>query len=156
MKTIFDKLNLKDVRRILTLNPPASFEPELARLDGVEILRDADSVERVEFVLAFVASQAEIDDAAPIAAGKAPGDALVWFAYPKGSSKRYKSDVNRGRGWRALGALGFEGVRQVAIDADWSALRFRRVEYIKSFRRDRSRAVTAAGRERASERGAKA
>jgi hypothetical protein len=27
--------------------------------------------------------------------------------------------------------LGFDTVRQVAIDDDWSALRFRRVEYIK-------------------------
>jgi hypothetical protein len=29
-------------------------------------------------------------------------------------------------------AAGFDTVRQVAIDEDWSALRFRRVEYIKS------------------------
>jgi len=27
---------------------------------------------------------------------------------------------------------GFDSVRQVAIDEDWSALRFRRVEYIKT------------------------
>ena len=34
-------------------------------------------------------------------------------------------------GWPVLGAAGFEPVRMVAIDADWSALRFRRVEHIK-------------------------
>jgi hypothetical protein len=33
------------------------------------------------------------------------------------------------RGARA----GFDSVRQIAIDEDWSALRFRRVEYIKSY-----------------------
>lgn len=150
MKTVFDKLNLKDIGRILVLNPPASFEPELARLDGVEILRGAGADERVEFVLAFVTTRGEIDSIAPLAAEKAPGDAAVWFAYPKKSSKRYKAEIRRDSGWQTLGDLGFEGVRQIAIDADWSALRFRRVEYIKSFRRARSRAMTEAGRERAS------
>ena len=150
MKTVFDKLNLKDIGRILVLNPPASFEPELARLDGVEILRGAGAAERVEFVLAFVTTRGEIDSIAPLAAAKAPGNAAVWFAYPKKSSKRYKAEIRRDSGWQTLGDLGFEGVRQVAIDADWSALRFRRVEYIKSFRRARSRAMTEAGRERAS------
>jgi aryl carrier-like protein len=29
-------------------------------------------------------------------------------------------------------SLGFDSVRMVAIDEDWSALRFRRVEFIKS------------------------
>src|SRR5713101_8045074 len=33
----------------------------------------------------------------------AQGDAVVWFAYPKGTSKRYKCEINRDTGWtRAL------------------------------------------------------
>jgi len=59
----------------------------------------------------------------------------LWFAYPKGSSKRYKCEFNRDNGWAVLGSLGFEGVRMVAIDEDWSALRFRRVEYVKNMTR---------------------
>ena len=35
-----------------------------------------------------------------------------------------------------LGEAGFEGVRQVAIDEDGSAIRFRHVDYIKSMTRD--------------------
>lgn len=38
-----------------------------------------------------------------------------------------------------MGSLGFAGVRQVAIDDDWSALRFRRVEYIKKMARAENR-----------------
>jgi hypothetical protein len=64
-----------------------------------------------------------------------PGDAIVWFAYPKGTSKRYTCDFNRDTGWDVLGRLGFEPVRQVALDEDWSALRFRRAEFIQSLRR---------------------
>ncbi len=45
-----------------------------------------------------------------------------------------------------LGAAGFEPVRMVAIDEDWSALRFRRVEHIKKM--TRSFAMTDAGKEK--------
>ena len=34
-----------------------------------------------------------------------------------------------------MGDAGFEPVRMVAIDEDWSALRFRRVEFIKTMNR---------------------
>jgi hypothetical protein len=40
----------------------------------------------------------------------------------------------RRTGWQALSDAGFRPVRQVAIDADWSALRFRRKEFVKSRR----------------------
>jgi hypothetical protein len=73
---------------------------------------------------------------------------VVWFAYPKGTSKRYRCEFNRDTGWAAVGAAGFEGVRQVAIDEDWSALRFRRPEFIKSLTRDPSRAGSPAGKRR--------
>ncbi|HEU4949162.1 MAG TPA: hypothetical protein VFT11_00225, partial [Candidatus Deferrimicrobiaceae bacterium] len=53
------------------------------------------------------------------------------------------------RGWVVVGAGGFEGVRMVAIDEDWSALRMRRVEHIARLARAPSRAVSEAGRARA-------
>jgi hypothetical protein len=59
-------------------------------------------------------------------------DALLWFAYPKGTSKRYACEFNRDTGWHVIRKAGFDSVRQVAIDEDWSALRFRRVEYVKT------------------------
>ena len=77
---------------------------------------------------------------------RARGDAVVWLAYPKGSSKRYTSTINRDTGWDSLGAAGFEGVRMVAIDEDWSALRFRRAEFIKSMKRDPKHAMSAVGK----------
>jgi hypothetical protein len=148
MPTIFEKLNLKNQKEILVLNPPASFEPELARLSGVNVRRSLDEVGEVTFSLVFVTRQVEVDTLSASIAKKTKGDAVVWFAYPKGSSKRYKCDFNRDTGWNALGPLGFEGVRQVAIDEDWSALRFRRAEYIKSMIRDEQRAMSSTGREK--------
>jgi hypothetical protein len=89
-----------------------------------------------------------VDAIAKTVARKAKGDAIVWFAYPKGTSKKYQCEFNRDTGWAALGAAGFEGVRMVAIDEDWSAVRFRRVEFIKNMTRDKKHAMTKHGRKK--------
>jgi len=132
MPSIFEKLNLKQQREILVVNAPPSFEPELLALESVTVLRDPKKAKAIHFALAFATKQAEVDALAQLLASKAEGDALLWFAYPKGTSKRYTCEFNRDTGWSALRSAGFDTVRQVAIDEDWSALRFRRVEYIKS------------------------
>lgn len=153
MPPLFAKLNLKDQREILVLNPPPSFEPHLASLTGVKILRALEDTRTIGFSLAFVTRLSEIEALAPSLAAKAPGDATIWFAYPKSSSRNYRCEFNRDTGWAALGALGFEGVRQVAIDDDWSALRFRRVEFIKTLRRSADRAMSVPGKARTGQTG---
>ena len=76
--------------------------------------------------------KSEVDALAAKVAKRAKGDAVVWFAYPKGSSKKLRCDFNRDTGWDAVKAAGFDTVRAVAIDEDWTGLRFRRTEFIKS------------------------
>ena len=131
MTGVFHKLNWKAQPELVVFNPPASFESELARLVGVKILRDPRKPKTVEFALAFVTRQAELDRLSTILAEASQGDVLLWFAYPKGSSKQYTCEFNRDNGWQIIHGAGFDSVRQVAIDEDWSALRFRRVQYIK-------------------------
>ena len=132
MATVFEKLNLKDQQEIVVLNAPESFEPELAKLAKIAIHRSLAPVKETTFLLAFVTRQSEVDSLAPQIAIRAKGDAIVWFAYPKGSSKTYKCDFNRDTGWVELNKLGFETVRAIAIYEDWTALRFRRSEYVKA------------------------
>jgi hypothetical protein len=134
MAGIFEKLNLKDQQEILVLRAPDSFLPELARLPVLTLHTHIESVPRIGFLLAFVTKKSEVDALAGPVAERATGDATVWFAYPKGTSKKYKCDFNRDTGWDALQAEGFDTVRAVAIDEDWTALRFRRKEFIKSQR----------------------
>ena len=155
MSAVFKKLNLKDQTEIVVLDAPASFEPEIAALEGVAVRRSLDDMDRLQFSLAFVTQQEQIDQAAGQIAQKVDGDALVWFAYPKGSSKRYRCDFNRDTGWQALGAAGFESVRQVSIDEDWSALRFRRVEFIKKLTRSSLGAISETGQQRLTTQGEK-
>lgn len=129
--TIFNKLNLKDQREILVLDAPESFGKELEALSHVRVIQRLEQVKSCAFSLAFVTRRAELNRLSKALIAKADGDAVLWFAYPKGTSKNYTCDFNRDDGWDVLRKSGFDTVRAVAIDADWSALRFRRVEFIK-------------------------
>ncbi len=135
MTSVFEKLNLKDQREILVVNAPVSFEAELASLTGVLIQRDPAQVSAINFSLVFATRQSEVDEMIRLLLAKAHGDVVLWFAYPKASSRKYRCEFNRDNGWDALRAAGFESVRVVAIDEDWSALRFRRIEFMKSHTR---------------------
>jgi hypothetical protein len=134
MSPLFKKLNLKDQREIVVFNAPASFEPELKLLDGISVVRNPKKPKAVTFALAFATRQTEVDRLSKLLASAAEGDALLWFAYPKGTSKRYQCDFNRDSGWTVIRGAGFESVRMVAIDEDWSAVRFRRLNFIKPLR----------------------
>lgn len=152
MSAIFKKLQLKTANPILIQNAPDEFQPHVAEFDDmVEIHTGQGHTEKTggepyEFALVFVKSAADIDAAAGPATKCISDDGLLWFAYPKKSSKNYKTDISRDSGWQPLGDLGFEPVRQIAIDADWSALRFRRVGNIKTM--TRSFAMSEEGKKR--------
>ncbi|HEX2535172.1 MAG TPA: hypothetical protein VHK69_15610 [Chitinophagaceae bacterium] len=139
MKPLFKKLNLTHQKEIVVLQAPESFRPELDALDGsVTVYTEPEQVRSTGFVLLFATRQKELDALVPKMAGRLEGDGILWCCYPKKSSRNYTCDFNRDTGWSVLGDLGFEPVRQVAIDADWSALRFRKVQYIKQLTRSKT------------------
>ena len=128
---LFKKLNLGNHDEIVVFDAPGSFESELKKLKGVTIVRNPSKPKAVRFAVAFAATQVQLDRASKVLAAAVEGDAVLWFVYPKGTSKRYSCEFNRDSGWGIIRAAGFESVRMVAIDEDWSALRFRRLEYVK-------------------------
>ncbi len=149
MDAIFKKLNYKDQPTIHVLNAPDSFADCLYSLEPLATVKpQIGEADAIEFVIAFAMTQAEVDAAAHAICPKLKGDAVVWMCYPKGSSKRYKCEFNRDTGWQVMGHFGMEGVRMVAIDEDWSALRFRKVDFIKNFTRQFG-ALSDKGKERA-------
>lgn len=149
MTPLFTKLNLGGTTVIHVLNAPASFQPELDALTGVAVHHEV--VGPVHFALAFVMTLDEVEAATAQLTKAATGDAILWMVYPKASSKRYRCEFNRDTGWARLGEAGYEPVRQVAVDDDWSALRFRKVEFIQSMKRNPDGAISAAGRKKARE-----
>jgi hypothetical protein len=150
MTPLFKKLNFKGQSPIAILQAPEEFKPEMeAQSEFAEIHTEAADGIQYAFYLVFVRNLEELAREGQAIPGRLDEDALVWFAYPKKSSKKYKSDISRDSAeWKVLGEQGYEGVRQVAIDADWSALRFRNVNFIKSLKRDPKRAISSKGKAR--------
>lgn len=136
MNPIFKKLNFKDQKQLHILNVPPAFAPVMSDMHGIASIKTTlSSTKEVEFFLGFVTKQKEVDDLTRLVTSLLKEDGLLWFAYPKGTSKKYTCDFNRDTGWKELGKQGFEPVRIVAIDDDWSALRFRKAEKIKKMTR---------------------
>ena len=87
-----------------------------------------------DWALLFVRNRTEIDQFTQGMIARVRPQAVVWFAYPKGG-KAAGTDINRDQGWESLYSTGWEPVTQVAIDAVWSALRFKPLAEIPSRRR---------------------
>jgi len=151
MTPLFRKLNLKGQTEIVVLNAPESFEPELAALEKVAVLRDINTASEITFALVFVTTLEAIEATVNAITPKAKGDLTLWYAYPKSTSKKIKCAFNRDTGWEAVGRAGFEPVRQVAIDEDWSALRFRQVAFIKTLTRPANAALSETGKVKAAQ-----
>ena len=151
MTPLLKKLNFKDQSQLCILNSPPEFEAEMKKMEKFStVITSAGKCKEVNFALVFVKTRASIDAALKDIEKKIKGDAVVWFAYPKGTSKKYKGvEINRDKGWDSLGNAGFEVVRAVAIDDDWSAMRFRRAQFIDKMTRDSRFALSKEGKAKA-------
>jgi hypothetical protein len=143
---VFKKLNFKDQSAILIQNAPDSFKSEVKAISVLAAVSTA-AKSKHDFLLFFVSTLKEINTAVKVIE-KNKTDAVIWFAYPKQSSKKHTCEFNRDTGWQVLGDIGLEPVRQVAIDEDWSALRFKKPEQIKKMIRRESMTLTKAGKEK--------
>jgi hypothetical protein len=152
MNELLKKLNYTGQDPAVVLNAPENMDALITALErSAKVHTKATKLKGVGFAMAFATRQTEVDKVAKDLTSCMEGDAVLWLCYPKGSSKRYTCDFNRDTGWKVLGELGFEPVRQVAVDEDWSALRFRRVGYIKKM--TRSFAMTDEGKAKVEKKG---
>jgi len=133
MSELLKKLNYRDQKRIAVINAETGFLKSITS-DLRNVITDLEIDQRCPygFIIIFVKSKSEVEHFAPIALHNLTADGILWFCYPKKSSKKYKSDLERDRGWEVLGDLNFHGIRMVSIDEDWSAMRFRNIKFIKA------------------------
>jgi hypothetical protein len=133
MKELLRKLNYKDQKRIAVFNAEDAFLSAVKKELG-NVITDSEIDQRCPytFMIFFVKTAGEVDHSAAIALHNLTADGVLWFCYPKKTSKKFSSDLDRDHGWEPLTRSGFHGIRMVAVDEDWSAMRFRNIKYIKS------------------------
>ena len=132
MNSLIKKLRFKIQNPILVLNPPKEFKKIS---DEFKTVIHEQIKQQYDFIIMF----AENIDSAKKFIDKIlisfTGDGHLWFCYPKGTSKEYKSDINRSIAWKIFAPYDFEAVTSVSIDEDWTALRFKNVDKIKTMKR---------------------
>jgi hypothetical protein len=149
MDAVFKKLNYKGQKQVFAFNAPASFDVNLQSIaDEATVKTKVGKADTIAFAIGFATKQTELDQIIHQAAPKLDGDAVFWLCYPKGTSKKYKCDFNRDTGWAVAGQYDLEPVKQVAIDEDWSALRFRKVYFIKTMTRNEKMLLSEAGKQK--------
>jgi hypothetical protein len=147
MDAVFKKLNFKAHNPVLIMNAPDSFALNIASIaDEATIVTNEEQIKHTTFCMIFVTKQTEIDATIPSIMPLLTGDVILWMCYPKGTSKRYQCDFNRDSGWQVMGQFDMEPVRMVAIDEDWSALRFKKVDFIKTMKRNTAGALSEKGK----------
>jgi hypothetical protein len=153
MQALLKKLNYKQEEAVHLFYVPEELRELPALLSGhAEVINNLEDHNKpVRFALLFATQQAVLDAAVHALIGQLEGDAILWICYPKGSSKRYRCDFNRDTGWQVCGQYNLEPVRQVAVNEDWSALRFRKTQYIKQLTRSSDMALGAEAKARLSE-----
>lgn len=132
-KPLAQRLQIKAGMEVLVARAPFDLTDMLGPLpDGARVrtLKSISARSRADCVLLFVENKAAVEaQAARAIAAVRPGG-MLWIAYPK-QTGAITTDISRDVGWDAVSAAGWAGVRQVAIDDTWSALRFRPQAEIK-------------------------
>ncbi|MHC1740684.1 MAG: hypothetical protein AB9897_06185 [Anaerolineaceae bacterium] len=121
-KTIAEKLMLKPGRSLLILNAPSAYLENIGPLP--DFSRIVEINEPAEVVQLFVRSLAELDVELLKVAKLVKPTTLFWICYPKKTSS-IKTDLNRDILHAVADLKGWLGVSLIAIDGDWSAMRFK-------------------------------
>ena len=133
MTTLPVKLNYKGQRRIAILNAEESILAELTKeFPDIQIDTAIDPRYPYEFMMVFVRFVCEVEGLASSALHNLISDGTLWFAFPRKISRNISTDIDRDHGWEYIIDKGFDKVRLVSVNDNWSALRFRNVRYIRS------------------------
>jgi hypothetical protein len=124
MQNIIKKLKFKD--KAVILNAPTNIEKEFVELG---FTTSFDKKIKSTNTLVFINNNKEYLDFLNKQLKNIKPDSVLWFAYPKGTSK-IKTDINRDT-IRVTGEeFNITTVTAISIDDTWSALRFRPIDRV--------------------------
>lgn len=133
-QTLFEKLQFKEEKNLLIQGLPSSIEKQFSKLAFAKNVTPLLKSRRIDFALVFAINENQLNGILQDVLPALHDEAKLWIAYPKTTSK-IVSNLNRDCSWNMVVNAGYEGVRQVALDSVWSALRFKRAEQIKEMNR---------------------
>ena len=126
------KLRLAAGHRVAVLNAPAGYLAKL-RPGPADIGIEVQPSQTYDVVQLFVNSVEELRRLGPAAIGAVKPSGLLWITYPKGGQTRGATDLPATPWWTQRDVLGeitsvrgYKPVSFVAIDDDYTALRFKR------------------------------
>ena len=126
IQEILKKLRHKDELKGVILNAPKSISTEFKKAGF-----STTSKGKSQFTLLFVKNKSEFENHMQPTIDIIEHNSLFWLTYPKGTSK-IETSVNRDILWKLAEPYGYRPVSQVAIDSDWSAMRFRPMDKVSS------------------------
>jgi hypothetical protein len=141
MSALLKKIHFKSRSPFVVLHLPDELKEEFDEATGY-LSRVEELNEPSPFVLIFIFNKQQLLERIPKVVSLLQADALFWIAYPKKSSKKYKTDLTRDHGWDVLGEYGFEPVSLVSLNEDFSIFRARHVKYIKNMIRPEAAKLT--------------
>ena len=124
MQDVIKKCRFKDSGVII--NAPADIETEFKKAGFKAAF---DKKEKSTNTLVFIRDRKECLDFLSKGLKHVAPDSVLWFAYPKGTSK-IRTDINRDTIRETGEKFGITTVAAIAIDNTWSALRFRPVDKV--------------------------
>ena len=119
-KPIAERLQVKKDRTLAVQGAPKAVDTAIGVPDRRASARLAD------VVLLFAADRKALDKALPPLLAQIGATTILWIAYPKLTSALAR-DLNRDALRAQAPAFGLDTISQIAIDDDWSALRFKRI-----------------------------
>jgi len=125
---ILKKLKFKNNLKSIIINAPKEIEAEFKKSGFVTL---PDKSVKYQFTLLFTKDKSEVETFAKSTIDAIEHDSLFWMAYPKGSSS-IKTDINRDILWKLMEPFKYRPVSLIAVDKDWSAMRLRPVDKVKS------------------------
>ena len=129
-QSLLEKLQLKDEKNLLIQGLPSTVEKQIVKNAFAKNVTPLLKARKIDFALVFAISHKQLHDILRDVVPALHEDAKLWVAYPKVSSK-IVSDLTRDCNWECISKFGFEGVRLIALDNIWSAMRFKRVDAIR-------------------------
>jgi hypothetical protein len=122
-KSVAQKLGLKSGKTLLVINAPAPIESLLGAVPTGAAWTEK-GAGPFPLVLLFAKDRAAMVKELPACKARLAPAGALWLAYAKGTSGK-ATDINRDIIREYVATVGCDTVSQIAVDADWSALRLK-------------------------------